>query len=364
MNLSKTATAFALFAAPTLIPAQIKSQDPAVRSIATVMQRRSSEGDFSGTVLVARNGTILYKQAFGFANREWNTPNDLETKFEIGSMTKQFTALLILQFVNEGKITLDGHITDYLPYYRKDTGKKVTIRELLSHTSGIPEFLSYPGFQTGPASRTHYGVQQFAAEFCSGDLKFAPGTRFEYSNSGYFLLGAILEQVSGTTYERLLQDRILIPLKMKNSGYTHTETILAHRAAGYERSSGGFQNARYYDMSIPFAAGAMYSTVEDLLRWDQALYTEQLLPARLRNLLFTPNLEDYGFGWSIYVPKAGQPNTGETILMHGGAIFGFQSVIERIPGSRELIVLLDNSDSTKILEIARDIRAAVNGPRQ
>jgi CubicO group peptidase (beta-lactamase class C family) len=356
---SRVVAVLLLFAMPTAFGARIEGQEPATSLIATIMQRRASDGDFSGSVLVARNGKILYEDAFGYANREWNIPNDLGTKFEIGSMTKQFTALLILRFVNEGKLDLDGHISDYLPYYRKDTGKRVNIRELLSHTSGIPDFLSYPRFLGGPASRTNYGSQEFAVQFCSGDLLFAPGTRFEYSNSGYFLLGAILEQVSGTSYERLLHDRILTALKMSGSGYTHLEAILPHRAMGYERTTTGFRNARYYDMSIPFAAGAMYSTVEDLLRWDQALYTEQLLPARLRDLLFTPNLEDYGFGWSIYIPKPGQPNAGDTILMHGGAIFGFQSVIERIPKDRELIVLLDNSDSPKLLEIARDIRGAL-----
>ena len=359
MNLSKAVAVLLLFATPTVFPAPVERQDPAIPLIAAIMQRRFSEGDFSGTVLVARDGKILYENALGYANRDWNTANDLGTKFEIGSMTKQFTAVLVLQFVNEGKLSLDGYISDYLPYYRKDTGKRVTLAELLSHTSGIPEFLSHPGFLDGPASRTHYGVQEFTAEFCSGDLRFDPGTRFEYSNSGYFLLGAILEQVSGTSYEHLLQDRILTPLKMRNSGYTHPETILSHRATGYERTAAGFRNARYYDMSIPFAAGAMYSTVGDLLRWDQALYTDQLLPARLRDLLFRPNLENYGFGWSIYVPKSGQPNAGETILMHGGAIFGFQSVIERVPDDRELIILLDNSDSPKLLQIARDIRSAL-----
>jgi CubicO group peptidase (beta-lactamase class C family) len=359
VSISRGVTLLLLFATPTVFAAQIERQDPAIPLIGAIMQRQFSRGDFSGTVLVARNGDILYENALGYANREWNTANDLGTKFEIGSMTKQFTALLILQFVNEGKIRLDGRIADYLPYYRKDTGQRVTIAELLSHTSGIPDFLSHPGFLYGPASRTHYGAQEFAAQFCSGNLLFEPGTRFEYSNSGYFLLGAILEQVSGTSDEHLLQDRILTPLKMRDSGYTHPETILPHRAMGYERTAAGFRSARYYDMSIPFGAGAMYSTVADLLRWDQALYTEQLLPARLRNLLFTPNLEDYGFGWSIYVPKSGQPNAGDTILMHGGAIFGFQSVIERIPKYRILIVLLDNSDSPKILEIAREIRGAL-----
>jgi CubicO group peptidase (beta-lactamase class C family) len=364
VNLSIAVAFLILFATPIVFPAPVERQDAAIPLIAAIMQRRSNEGDFSGTVLVARDGKILYENAFGYANREWSIPNTLDTKFEIGSMTKQFTALLILQFANEGKLSLDGSISGYLPYYRKDTAKMVTIRELLSHTSGIPDFLPLAGFLDGPASRTRYGVQEFAAQFCSGDLRFDPGTRFEYSNSGYFLLGAILEQVSGTSYERLLEERILIPLNMSNSGYTHPETILPQRAVGYERTPAGFRNARYYDMSIPFAAGAMYSTVEDLLRWDHALYTEQLLPARLQRLLFTPNLGEYGFGWSVYVPKPGQPNSGETVLMHGGAIFGFQSVIERIPKDRELVVLLENSDSPKTLEIARDIRGALAVDRQ
>jgi CubicO group peptidase (beta-lactamase class C family) len=331
MNLCRAVALLVLFSLPNSLLAQIQAQDPAIPSIAAIMQRWSGDGDFSGAVLVARDGKILYENAFGYANREWSIANDLGTKFEIGSMTKQFTALLVLQFVNEGKIRLDGSISDYLPYYRKDTGRRVIIAELLSHTSGIPDFLSQPSFLGGSASRAHYGVQEFATQYCSGDLLFAPGTRFGYSNSGYFLLGAMLEQVSGSSFERLLQDRILTPLKMKDSGYVHPETVLSHRAAGYERTPGGFRNARFYDMSIPFAAGAMYSTVGDLLRWDQTLYTEDLLPTRLRDLLFTPHLEEYGFGWSIYVPKPGQPNAGDTILMHGGAIFGFQSVIERIP---------------------------------
>ena len=360
MNLSRAVAVVILFATPTVFPAPVEQQDPAIPLIAAIMQRRSSEGDFSGTVLVARDGKILYENAFGYANREWNTANDLGTKFEIGSMTKQFTALLVLQFVNEGKLSLDGYISDYLPYYRKDTGKRVTLVELLSHTSGIPEFLSYPGFLDGPASRTHYGVQEFTTQFCSGDLRFDPGTRFEYSNSGYFLLGAILEQVSNTSYERLLQDRSSYPVEDEEIPDTRIrKQFFLIEQRGTNALPAGFRNARYYDMSIPYAAGAMYSTVGDLLRWDQALYTEQLLPARLRNLLFTPNLEDYGYGWSIYVPKSGQPNAGDTILMHGGAIFGFQSVIERIPKSRVLIVLLDNSDSPKLLEIARDIRSAL-----
>jgi CubicO group peptidase (beta-lactamase class C family) len=323
------------------------------------MQAHSAAGEFNGSVLVTRRGRIIYERGFGLANLEWNIPNDVNTKFEIGSMTKQFTALLVLQFVNEGKIRLEGHLSDYLPYYRKETGTRVTINELLSHTSGIPSFTDSPGFLDGPASRIHHTVRKFVQEYCSGDVRFEPGTRFEYSNSGYFLLGAVLEQISGVSYEQLLQARIFQPLGMKDSGYTHSETVIAHRAAGYEHSPSGLQNARYYDMSVPFAAGALYSTVEDLYLWDQALYGERLLPGRLRDLLFKPNLEDYGYGWVMLVPAAGSPYAGESIPMHGGAIFGFQSVIQRITQHRELIVLLDNNDSPTLLEIALEIRRAL-----
>ncbi len=321
-----------------------------------IMQKHYAEGDFNGTVLVARGGKVLYQHAFGLANREWGVPNDLETRFEIGSMTKQFTALLVLQLVNEGRLRLDGHISDYLPFYRRDTGSRVTLGQLLSHTSGVPNFISLPGFLEGPASRTHHSVKDFAQKYCSGDLEFEPGTKFHYSNSGYFILGAILEAVSGKSYEELLRERIFEPLGMKNSGYAHSEAVIPHRAAGYERSRAGFQNARYYDMSIPFAAGALYSTVGDLLLWDKALYGQQLLPAKLRNLLFKPNLENYGYGWGILIPAAGSPYAGESIPMHGGAIFGFQSVIQRIVTYKETIILLDNSDSPKLLDIALEIR--------
>ncbi len=327
-----------------------------LQKIDRIMEARATSHEFNGTVLVAQRGRVIYERAFGFANLEWNIPNGLRTKFEIGSMTKQFTALLVLQFVNQGRLKLDGHIADYLPYYRQDTGRRVTVYQMLSHTSGIPNFLALPGFLEGAASRTKYSVEDFARKYCSGDLQFEPGSKFAYSNSGYFLLGAILEQVSGQSFEQLLKERILSPLRMNDSGYAHRAPILAHRASGYERTAEGLRNARFYDMSIPFAAGAMYSTVEDLYRWDQALYTDRLLPAKMRDLLFRPNLESYGYGWAILIPAAGSPFAGEAIPMHGGAIFGFQSLIERIPSQKDLVVLLDNTESPKLLEIALDIK--------
>ena len=329
--------------------------------IHSLMQQKASSAQFNGTVLIAMQGQIVYQRAFGLADFEWNVPNDLRTKFEIGSMTKQFTAMLVLQLVNERRLRLDGHISDYLPYYRPDTGARVTLHELLSHTSGIPNFLTLPGFLDGPASRMHYSPESFVRKFCSGDLQFEPGSKFEYSNSGYFILGAILERVTGEPYETLLREHIFEPLGMEDSGYAHTQTLIPHRARGYERSGGSVSNARFYDMSIPFSAGALYSTVEDLYKWDRALYTERLLPAAYRDLLFRPNLENYGYGWALLIPEPGQPFAGELIPMHGGAIFGFQSVIQRMPRERDLILLLDNTDNPTLLKIAMEIRGII-GP--
>ena len=350
---------FLALLAIALASAQQPNPGLAASQIDKIMQARHAAGDFTGAVLVARSGRILYERAFGFANVEWQIPNDLNTKFEIGSMTKQFTAMLVLQLVNDGKLRLDGRVSDYLPYYRQDTGRLITLSQLLSHTSGVPNFAEIPGFFDSAASRTRYTVHDFVQRYCSGDLRFTPGSQFEYSNSGYFLLGAILEQASGESYEQLLQDRIFTPLGMHDSGYTHSEKIIPHRASGYERTSSGLQNARHYDMSIPFAAGALYSSVHDLFLWDQALYSERLLPAKLRDLLFKPNLENYGFGWVMLIPKAGSPYAGESIPMHGGAIFGFQSVIQRIVQHHETIILLDNNDSPQLLEIALQIRRSL-----
>jgi CubicO group peptidase (beta-lactamase class C family) len=152
-------------------------------------------GQFNGSVLVADNGKVLYQKGFGLANMEWTIPNSPDTKFRLGSITKQFTATLILQLVEQGKIKLDGKLTDYLPDYRKDTGDKVTIHNLLSHTSGIPSYTSLPGFFQN-VSRNPFTVDDFIKKYASGELEFEPGTKFVYDNSGYFLLGAIVEKVT------------------------------------------------------------------------------------------------------------------------------------------------------------------------
>jgi CubicO group peptidase (beta-lactamase class C family) len=267
-----------------------------------------------------------------------------------------------MQQVAKGSIKLDGHLSDYLPYYRQDTGSKVTISQLLSHTSGIPESSDDPKSRLfAELSRNNYTVEDFVKKFCSGDLQFEPGTKFLYDNTGYFLLGAILEHVTGKTYEALLKENILVPLGMKDSGYDYPADILAKRASGYQQDLAGVMNARYADMALPYAAGALYSTVEDLYKWDQALYTEKLVPNDLKQKLFTPNLENYGYGWAIRAIPADEPGGGQTMLAHGGSINGFNTLEQRLVGDHDLIVIFNNTPGANLVDMVKGIRAILYG---
>src|SRR6185436_8340738 len=315
---------------------------------------------FNGTALVAENGKVMYKGAFGMANMEWAIPNTPDTKFRLGSITKQFTATLIMQLVEQGKIKHDGKLSDYLPDYRKDTGQKVTIHHLLTHTSGIPSYTGLPRFFQD-VSRNPYSVGEFVKKYCSGDLEFEPGSKFSYDNSGYFLLGAIIEKVTGKPYEQVLKETIFEPLGMNNTGYDHSDTLIAKRAAGYEKRPGGFINAPYLDMSLPYAAGSLYSTVEDLYLWDQALYTEKLLSAQLKELMYKPGLSNYAYGWVIRKAPLGAGGEPVTIIQHDGGINGFNTTIIRMPESKNLIVMLNNTGGTKLGEMSQKISAILFG---
>ena len=297
---------------------------------------------FNGSALVAENGKIIYKGGFGMANMEWGIPNAPDTKFRLGSITKQFTAMLTLQLVDQGKIKLDGKITDYLPDYRKDIGDKVTIHHLLTHTSGIPSYTSQPGFFEN-VSRNPYKVADFVKKYASGDFEFEPGSKYSYNNSGYFLLGAIIEKVTGKSYEQVLKENILDPVGMKNTGYDNHDPLIAKRASGYTKTADSYRNAAYLDMSIPYAAGSMYSTVEDLYLWDQALYTDKLLSAKSKEVMYKPFLQEYAYGWVVTNASFKLNDQPVPIITHGGGINGFSTVIVRFPKEKNLIVLLDNT---------------------
>ncbi|MCE9672133.1 serine hydrolase [Myxococcus stipitatus] len=307
---------------------------------------------FNGTLLVANEKGILLEKAYGSANLEWQVPHTLDTKFRVGSVTKMFTAMVILQLVAEGKLDLDAPVSRYLPDYRKDTGARVTLTHLLNHTSGIPSFTSHPDYQSKIA-RTPHTIAELVRLYGSGDLAFEPGSKYAYNNSGYAMLGAIIETVTGKSYAQAVQERILAPLGMKDSGYDVTATVLPKRASGYVVMPTGYLNAPYIDMSVPNAAGSLYSTVRDLYRWDRALYTDKLLPEPLEQRMFTPGLGNYGFGWRVKPFRLDDGKTQVATQSHGGDINGFSSFLVRVPETKEFVIILDNtSRGDKIQDLA------------
>jgi CubicO group peptidase (beta-lactamase class C family) len=343
----------------SLVQIHAFSQDEASK-IDTLIQAYNELGQFNGSVLVAENGRVIYKKGFGLANREWNIPNGPDTKFRLGSITKQFTSMLILQLVEKGKIDLQGKLSDYLPYYRKDTGSRVTVHHLLTHSSGIPSYTSIPNFFE-EISRDPYPVEEFVKKYCSGDLEFEPGSRYLYNNSGYFLLGAIIEEVTGKKYEDVLKERIFRPLGMKSSGYDRHDPIIPNRASGYRITFEGYENAPYLDMSLPYAAGSLYSTVEDLYIWDQALYSDKLLSAKTKALMFTPHIANYGYGWVIRQKSLPDSKEKLTSISHGGGINGFNTMIERLVDEKHLIVLLNNTPGANLAQMSDAIISILYG---
>ena len=224
---------------------------------------------FMGAVLVAEDGKVLLSKGYGSANLEWSIPDSPSTKFRLGSITKQFTAASILLLEERGKLNIDDPVKKYMPD-APSAWDKITIYNLLTHTSGIPSFTSFPDYESTEATSTT--PKELVARFRDKPLNFQPGEKWEYSNSGYVLLGYLLEKVSGQSYKDFLQENIFKPLGMNDSGYDSNTAIIMHRASGYVLSPTGPENAGYVDMSIPFSAGALYSTTEDLLRWEQGLF--------------------------------------------------------------------------------------------
>ncbi|MGE5498038.1 MAG: serine hydrolase [Syntrophothermus sp.] len=319
---------------------------------------------FMGTVLVAENGKILYRKSFGYANVELKVPNSPEGKFRIASITKTFTALLTMQLIQEGKLSLDNKISDFLPYYRKDIGERVTVHHLLTHSSGIPNYLQIPGFMPDQIKFPMKSIEEFIKAFCSNDLQFSPGEKFVYNNSGYAILGAIIEKVTGQTFEEALKKRILEPAGMKDSGLDKMDLILENRAYGYVRNlSGGFQPAPYWDMSTAYTAGQMYSTADDMFKYHQALLGEKLLSNVFKEKMFTkyyPAFGNYyGYGWMLRDLAVKEKSL--VINSHEGGLPGFNLYFARIPEKNQVAVILNNTSDAPLKEISDNIFKILNG---
>ena len=298
----------------------------------------TKQGRFTGSVLVARDGKVLFSKGYGMANLEFDIPNTPQTKFRLGSVTKQFTGASILLLQERGKLSVQDPICKYVADCPK-TWEPVTIHHLLTHTSGIHSYT-----ETGsPEAFRLMSLQNvtpvgFVDSFKSKPLDFAVGEKMKYNNSGYFILGYIIEKLAGQSYEAFLQDNIFTPLKMTNTGYDTHEKILKLRATGYEERKGKTVNSEYLDMSVPYAAGSLYSTVEDLFAWNEALYSDKLLSAKSRAAMMTPDKSDYGYGLVMNQQHKRQR------IGHGGGINGFNTFLVRFPEEKVTMVALRNAN--------------------
>lgn len=305
---------------------------------------------FSGAILLARDGKVLLSKGYGMANLENEIPNTPQTKFRLGSLTKQFTAAAILLLQERGKLSVQDGVCKYVENCPA-AWQAITVHHLLTHTSGIPNMTSFPEFQK--AKFFPMTPIEAIAMFKDKALEFVPGEKFSYSNSGYILLGHIVERASGKSYADFVRENIFQPLGMKNTDLDTNSAIVKNRAAGYTRGPNGIINAEYINMTIPYAAGAMYSTVEDLYLWDRALYAEKLISKKSLEAMTTPFKDGYAYGLSI------GEQYGLKTIVHGGGIEGFSTFLTRFTDGDGTVIVLSNIDSANSGLVAKRLGGIV-----
>ncbi len=304
---------------------------------------------FNGTALIYQNGKILLEKGYGFKDVENKTLNDSNTIFQIGSITKQFTAVVILKLLERNQLSLSDRLSKYYPDFPK--GDSITIEHLLTHTSGIFNYTNDASFMstevTNPASE-----QKILALFKDKDLQFSPGTNWAYSNSGYSLLGYIIEKVTDTPYEEVVRKFIFAPLEMKDSGFDFAGLVHKEKATGYDNLE---QKSVVVDSSVSYAGGAIYSIVWDLLKWHNALQANKLIANSLLEKAYTPYMNNYGYGVTI------DSVFNKRRVSHSGGIFGFSSYITRVPEDDVCIVVLNNINNRHLADISNRLLAITYG---
>lgn len=325
-----------------------------------LLSRYNEYNMLNGVVLVAENGEIILEKGYGYANFDTKTPVTPDNQFRIGSVTKQFVSLIIMQLISEGKMSLDDVITDYIPEYRKDNGDRITIRQLLNHTSGIKSYTNIPGWWQD-STKVKFSKEHMIKYAHSGDLEFEPGTKYNYNNTGYYLLAVIAERVAGVPYEELIEERILKPVGMTHSGIEREDNPPSNRALGYNWIGLKLEDDPYFYMPNAMGAGDMYSTAGDLYKWDRALYTDKLLPEEYKKQMWTPFLEGYGYGWVILNANGAGAADSSTMIWHTGGINGFNTMFARFIDEDRTIIILNNTGSTRLFEITTNIRKVLDG---
>lgn len=305
--------------------------------------------------LISRKGNIIYNKAFGLANVELNVPMKTDNVFEIGSMTKQFTAISILMLMEKGKLSLDDEITKYISDYPTN-GHTITIHHLLTHTSGIKSFTSVKGLNA--IANKNLSPLELIDFFKNETMDFAPGEQFKYNNSGYVILGYIIESVSGQTYAEFVEEHIFKELEMASSQYASHRKVIQNRASGY-RNKDGYVNTRHISFTIPYASGSLMSSADDMFTWQEAIKNNTLISKETTEKAFTNytlnNGEpiNYGYGWHL------KTIDGIASREHGGSIFGFKSMGVYLPESDIYVIGLNNCDCNSPTKITRQIAELV-----
>jgi CubicO group peptidase (beta-lactamase class C family) len=319
--------------------------------IESILQEKYPPKAPGATFLIAKEGNIIYKKAFGLSNLELNVPMQPNNVFEIGSMTKQFTAISILILMEKGKLNLNDKITKFIPDYPE--GDKITIHHLLTHTSGIKDFTRVKGLNK--IAKRDLSPKDLIDFFKNEPMDFQPGEKFKYSNSGYIILGYIIESVSGESYADFVEQHIFKKLNMKNSYYASHRKVINNRASGYHKKGNEYVNSRYIDFSIPYASGSLMSTVNDMYKWQEAIKNNLLISKETTEKAFTNYTLnngkhiDYGYGWHI------ETTNDIRSYEHGGSIFGFKSMGVYLPDLDIYVIGLTNCDCNSPTKVTREI---------
>lgn len=336
-------------------PAPLHAAVPA--QFATAYAR---EHGYSGTVLIRQGQRPPYRESFGLANRAFQQPNTTQTRYRIASITKAFTAVLVLQLVEQGKLDLQQTIRHYLPGYAGKGGDRVSLHQLLNHTSGLRNFDQVKDLATAlhegvPNYQKPRSSAQLVSDYCSGDLVAEPGKQFDYNNCDYIVLGKIIEAAAGKPYEVLLRENILQPLGLRNTGLLHQADIVERLADTYMYR----EDLKALANDLPvyaenwFAAGSLYSSADDVLAFADGLFGGKLLSADSFKRMTTAGLDDYGYGvWSYDMKIAGKR---QHVVKRPGRIMGAQTQLFRLVDSDLTIVLLANTDAVDLDEFAAEI---------
>jgi CubicO group peptidase (beta-lactamase class C family) len=328
------------------------SGQQAASKIDSLLTAYFRNGVFNGTVLVSRNNVVIFKKAYGIADRDWNIPIADDTKFKIASISKPFTALLVVQLAEEGKLNLNGTIKDYIPDYKGKSGDSITIHQLLTHTSGI--LASIDPREEEIEEKQYHDLRSMVGFAEKAGLYFKPGTGFRYSNLAYSILALIIERVTGKSYEIALKEKILAPADLTDTRQFQNAIIEDRLAKGYEyKLLSGLENASDYDASYTVGPGGLISTAGDLYLFDQALYSNILISEEYRRKIFMPaSTGNYGYGWFITNKKINSGHDSILVADHSGSINGFGSYMARIMSDSSLVIILKNQKADTYIDPA------------